>query len=327
MSNSTQDSGYRLQDLALSKTQQIIFDKTFGTNIAKSPVLKEHEPVFRAALRSIYPKLSADKLARLASNIGSYVGEDVKTAIGKRVSPPELMQAVSELAYDQGPASKKIKGLADIFAAGNPQALAQDQVVTGQGKSTLRSRYGIPGVDTARVSKQQEVIDTSMSELFSYHPPEQGKSLLDIRNKQNQRMRWESPSQPRSTYDQNVLPFEIAWQYQQLPLEQVMEQRIEEGARVEFVKHLPPRFDVLRDVQANGTPFISGTNQSAPFGPDPFYSVPAGFTNHLGFKPDLPQYWRDPLAPNEFAQTRGKEARGQGGPVDFMNFPGPQLYW
>lgn len=314
-------------DYIFQRADQYVIDKGFNSSTAKHPIAPEHGPVLRATLRSIYPKLSPDRINALQTHLGPYVGDYVSNAIGTgKLTTKKQIEAVQNLAYTESPYGKSIRALSDILFRENPNLKLEDTAFsTQQGKQTLRSRYGLPGEDTLRESKQQMVLDTSIAEMFSYHPPEIGISLLNEYNKQNQRMAMQSPSQPRSTYDQQLMPFEMAWQYQQFPIDPIMEQLIEESARVAFVKNLPPRFDVLGDVQANGTPFIDAVNQRKSFGPDPFYQVPVGYTNYLGFKPDQPFAWRDPLQPAPQLQNMGKRQMGQGGIVDFQNFPGPQL--
>lgn len=313
-------------DYLLSSKSQFVIDKVRGEKYFYEKPKPEHSGILRAALRSIYPKLGVDKISALESELGGYVGSDIATALGQGpVSDQKRIRAVQELAYTQSPQGQRIRDLSDLVFSERPDLKVETPVSSQQNKVTLRSRFILPGEDTARESKQQMVFDTSMAEMFSYHPPEIGISLLNEHNKLNQRIAWQSPSQPRSTYDQQVMPFPIPWQYQQFPVEPVMEHMIEEKAREAFVKHLPPRFDVLGDLQSNGTPYVDGVNQRKDFGPDPFYNLPVGYDNYLGFKPDLPKYWRDPLQPDELAQQRGKLQLGQGRLSDWSSWPGPQL--
>ncbi len=297
--------------------------------MSEHPLAPEHASVFRATLRSIFPKLGPDKIATLQSQLGPYVGDYVSNAIGTgKIDDQQRIRAVRDLSYEGSQQGQIIRGLANRVFAERPDLKVEDISAAGQqGKATLRSRFILPGEDTARESKQQMVFDTSIAEMFSYHPPEVGISLLDLQNKQNQRLNMQQPSQPRSSYDQQLMPFQVPWQYQQFPLEPVLEHMIEEVARVAFVKHLPPRFDVLGDVQSSGSQFVDGVNQHSNFAPDLFYKVPVGFDNYLGFKPDLPQYWREPLQPNAQAQSRGSVQLGQGRLSDWNNFPGPQLLY
>jgi len=189
--------------------------------------------------------------------------------------------------------------LKDDYLQTNQRADAVQQI---QGKTTLRSRFTLPGHDDLLETPEQQVSDSVQADLFGFSLtlPEVGLfNKLYYNYAVWLKMTQEFPNYPRTIMpDEYTMPFHTPWQYHQMTpelTEELLNIKYEDEIRMLQARDLPGSANILMD-NMGADRFVDVAMKSPNFRPDPNLPMPFDFDNYLGFRP-LTDPCRQPLTP------------------------------
>lgn len=251
-------------------------------------VPRHKQPAFRSILRSIYPNLPIQRRAQIESYLTPLFG----SALGRLdVSEPLHKQkiVIQDIAYSNKAA---IEELVKVFDQVDPATPNESREV--QGKLTLRSRAFLPGAKTFDENPSQSVGDSVQDDLWSLPTaiPEQGiNNSIYLSQRLNEIMNQQQPSQPRSIYWQQEMPWELPWQWgSQYPVLPIIQDQFEDKVQDMILGGLPG--DVSVGIPSQ---FIPAVLFPGPLAYDVSQPLPQpGVLDAIGWKGTYNQ-WREPL--------------------------------